>query len=106
MKFSDRSETNQAGYEEASNTRMSSWLINESCTPRAGPEPGSGSGTLEGEFAQAESEGCAERSELARRSHASVNAPHTGEISRGKNKRTLRFVDLAKAGSHEDVRFC
>ncbi len=47
MKFSDQSETNQAGYEEASNTRMSSWLINESYTPGAGLEPGSGPGTLE-----------------------------------------------------------
>ncbi len=35
------------------------------------------------------------------RSHASVNASHTGEISRGKNKCTLRFVDLAKAGSQK-----
>lgn len=46
MKFSDQSETKQAGSEEASNTRMSSWLMNESSTPEAGLGPGSGSGTL------------------------------------------------------------
>lgn len=44
MKVSGESETNQAGYEKASNSRMSSWLINEWFTPGAGLEPGSGSG--------------------------------------------------------------
>lgn len=43
----------------------------------------------------------AERWAPAAAATRSVNASHTGEISWGKNKCTLGFVDLAKAGSQK-----
>lgn len=94
IKISDQSETSQDSYEEASRTRKSFWLRNESHAPEAGLEPGSDSGTLVESYLNR-----VRRAHWMPRaghcSHASVNASHTGEISPGKNKCTsVRFVDL------------
>lgn len=104
MRFSDKAETNQTGYEGASNTRISPWLINKSFILWACPEPGSGSDTQEESSAQ--SEDLTERPELAA---AAMKHKHISRWVRfpfSKNKCAFRFVDLAQAGSHEDVWFC
>lgn len=57
--------TKQAGYEDASNTRMSSWLMNESCTPRGRPGARVRVWHTESKVRSSESEEHAERSEPA-----------------------------------------
>lgn len=86
MKVSEHSETKQAGYEAASNSRMSSWLMNESSTPEAGLGPGSGSGArrikLPRQSQRTESNAQSRLPEPRRRKRAL----HRGEISCGEKQ--------------------
>lgn len=85
MKCSDRSETDRAAYEEPSNTRMSSWLINESWAPGGRPGGlgvggrglGSGSGTA------------AELALSCPLQLCSVNVSLSGQSSRGESTCTI-----------------